>query len=64
MARITSLMLEIPKNKLTDFSKTVSSPTLKNCLGIDPPKRLLLPAAGIITAILSLGLIGFAFLES
>ena len=64
MATITSLMLEISRKKLTDFSKTVSSPKLKNCLGIEPPKRLLFPAAGIITVMLFLGLIGFNFLES
>ena len=64
MATIISRILEISKNKLTDFSKTVSSPKLKNCLGIEPPKRLLFPAAGIITVILLLRCWWVNFLKS
>ena len=57
-------MLEISKKKLTDFSKTVSSPIFKNCLGVEAPKRVPLPAAGMITAMLSLGFIRLSLLKS
>ena len=42
----------ISKNLFTDFSMTVSFPIFRNCLEIFPPKRLLDPAAGMMTAIL------------
>ena len=40
----------MPRNKFTVFSRTVSCPIFKNCFGSFPSKRLLLPAAGMITA--------------